>query len=133
MKIFRLVTIGIGIWILAVCAFTFSYEFQILHNPEQQANMVLSLSILPLVWLGSSIYYKNGVTTNGYIVGVVFFLIAAFLDTLITVPLFIMPNGGNYYTFFTDFSFWIIAIELVGVAMLFYYLKVYPKVKTIKA
>ena len=133
MKIFRLVTIGIGIWILAVCAFTISYEFQILHNPEQQANMVLSLSILPLVWLGSSIYYKNGVTTNGYIVGVVFFLIAAFLDTLITVPLFIMPNGGNYYTFFTDFSFWIIAIELVGVAMLFYYLKVYPKVKTIKA
>ncbi|WP_343914650.1 DUF5367 family protein [Aquimarina litoralis] len=133
MKIFRLVTIGIGIWILAVCAFTFSYEFQILHNPEQQANMVLSLSILPLVWLGSSIYYKNGVTTNGYIVGVVFFLIAAFLDTLITVPLFIMPNGGNYYTFFTDFSFWIIAIELVGVAMLFYYIKVYPKVKTIKA
>ena len=133
MKIFRLVTIGIGIWILAVCAFTFSYELQILHNPEQQANMVLSLSILPLVWLGSSIYYKNGVTTNGYIVGVVFFLIAAFLDTLITVPLFIMPNGGNYYTFFTDFSFWIIAIELVGVAMLFYYLKVYPKVKTLKA
>jgi len=133
MKIFRLVTIGIGIWILAVCAFTISYEFQILHNPEQQANMVLSLSILPLVWLGSSIYYKNGVTTNGYIVGVVFFLIAAFLDTLITVPLFIMPNGGNYYTFFTDFSFWIIAIELVGVAMLFYYLKVYPKVKTLKA
>lgn len=133
MKIFRLVTIGIGIWILAVCAFTFSYEFQILHNPEQQANMVLSLSILPLVWLGSYIYYKNGAKTNGYIVGLVFFLIAAFLDTLITVPFFIMPNGGNYYTFFTDFSFWIIAIELIGIAMLFYYLRVYPNVKVLKA
>ncbi|MCK8521547.1 DUF5367 domain-containing protein [Aquimarina sp. D1M17] len=131
MKIIRAILIGIGIWILGVSAYTLSYEFQILSDPEQQANTVLFTVIIPLVWLGSYTYYKKGHSTHGYFVGQVFLLVAAFLDATITVPLLIVPNGGSHYTFFTDIGFWCIAAELMGVAVLYYYIMVYPKIKTL--
>ena len=94
--------------------------------------MVLFIVVMPLVWLGSYLYYQKGSKTHGYFVGQVFLLVAAFLDALITVPLFVIPNGGNHYTFFTDLGFWIIAFELLGVAVLYYYTRVYPKTQTLK-
>lgn len=133
MKTIRAILIGIAIWVLAVSIYTLSFEFQILEDPNQQANMVLFTAVLPLVWLGSYIYYKKGSKTHGYFLGQVFLLVAAILDAIVTVPLFVIPNGGNHYTFFTDPGFWIIALELVGVAVLYYYIKVYPKTSIIKA
>lgn len=133
MKVIRSILIGIGIWILAVSFYTFSYQFSIMENPDQQANMVLFTVVMPLVWLGSFLYYKSDRTTNGYRVGQTFLMVAAFLDALITVPIFVIPNGGNHYTFFTDPSFWIIAFEMVATATLYYYTIVYPKNNPIKA
>ncbi len=133
MKTIRAILIGIGIWFLAVCSYTLSYQFRILEDPDQQANMILFTAVMPLVWLGSYIYYKKGSTTHGYLVGQLFLIVAAFLDAIITVPLFIIPNGGNHYTFFTDFGFWIIALELIGVAVMYYYVSIYPKTKKLKA
>ena len=130
MQKIRAIIIGVGIWAMAVTCYTLSYQFQILENADQQANMVLFTVVMPLVWLGAHLYYKNDDTTHGYAVGQVFLLVAAFLDALITVPLFIIPNGGSHYSFFTDLGFWMIAIELVGVAVLYYYLMVFPKSKT---
>lgn len=129
----RAILTGIGIWALAVSSYTLSFQFQILEDPEQQANMVLFITVMPLVWLGSFIYYKKERKTHGFLVGQVFLLVAAFLDAIITVPLFVVPHGGNHYTFFTDLGFWVIAFELVGVAVLYYYIRVYPNTKTLKA
>ncbi|WP_353778728.1 DUF5367 family protein [Winogradskyella sp. 3972H.M.0a.05] len=133
MKTIKAILIGIGIWSLAVSFYTLSFQFQILEDPNQQANIVLFTVVMPLVWLGAHLYYKKGSNIHGYFVGMIFLLVAAFLDAIITVPLFVIPNGGNHYTFFTDQGFWIIALELVGVAVLYYYIKVYPKTNTIKA
>ncbi|WP_299111521.1 DUF5367 family protein [uncultured Winogradskyella sp.] len=133
MKTIKAILIGIGIWFLAVSFYTLSYQLQILEDPDQQANIVLFTIVIPLVWLGSYFYYKKSRTIHGYFVGQVFLLVAAFLDAVITVPLFIVPNGGNHYTFFTDLGFWIIALELISVTVLYYYIMVYPKTKTLKA
>lgn len=132
MKTIKAILIGMGIWFLAVCFYTLSYQFQIMEDPDQQANIVLFTVVMPLVWLGSYIYYKTGSTSHGYLVGQTFLLVAAFLDAVITVPLFIIPNGGNHYSFFTDIGFWIIAFEMLGVAVLYYYLRVYPITKNLK-
>ena len=51
---------------------------------------------------------------------------AVLLDIVITVPLLIMPNGGNYYDFFIDLGFWLIAVEIIFTANLYYFLKVKP-------
>lgn len=124
MKKIRAVLIGVAIWFLGVSAFTLSFSIPILEDAELQANMVLFLMVIPLVWLGTKIYFLNGVNTKGYWVGLTFFLVAAALDALITVPYLVIPNGGSYIEFYTDPGFWLIALLFIGVAALYGYLKV---------
>ncbi|WP_298758310.1 DUF5367 family protein [uncultured Psychroserpens sp.] len=132
MKTIKAIIIGIGIWILAVSFYTLSFQFQIFEDANQQANMVLFSIVIPLVWLGSFLYYKKGSKIHGYFVGQIFLLVAAFLDALITVPFFVIPNGGSHYSFFTDFGFWTIALEILVITILYYYTIVYPKTKSLK-
>jgi len=42
--------------------------------------------------------------------GVAMFLVAGLLDALITVPVFIIPAGGTYASFFGDPGFWLIGL-----------------------
>ena len=78
-----------------------------------QANLVLAIAIIPAAMLGARFYYRRGLTTNGFVLGTSMFLIAMVLDALITVPVFIIPAGGDYITFFTDPGFWMIGLEYV--------------------
>lgn len=125
MKTFRAIGIGVAIWALGVTAFTLSFYFPMLNSPEQQANLVLFLVVLPLVWFGARWYYHKEQHTHGYWVGQTFFLTAAALDALVTVPLLVLPQGGSYYSFFTDPGFWIIGLEFIATAVLYWYTKVY--------
>jgi hypothetical protein len=130
MKIARAIIIGVGIWGLGVGAFISSFFIPLMENSEQQANIVLSVAVMPLVWLGAKLYYKAERRTHGYWVGQTFLLTAAVLDALITIPFLVIPNGGSHYEFFTDFGFWAIAFEFLSITTLYYYTRVY--VKTVK-
>ncbi|UII78378.1 DUF5367 family protein [Flagellimonas sp. CMM7] len=125
MKIFRAIGIGALIWILGVSSYALSFYVPIMENVEQQANIVLFVVVMPLVWAGCWMYYKQDSWTHGYKVGQALFLTSAALDALITVPFLIMPNGGSYYDFYTDAGFWVIAFEFIVVAVLYWYAKVY--------
>jgi len=127
MKQLRAIGIGIIIWVIGVSIYTFSFYISILQDPELQANIFLFLGVLPLIWYGAKMYFKKDSTTKGYWVGIAFFLTATILDALITVPVFIIPNGGSYYQFFTDLGFWFIGFEFVAIAVLYRYLKVSSK------
>lgn len=127
MKIVRAILIGVMIWILGVSAYTISFFIPMMDDAEQQANIALFLCVMPLVWLGSAYYYKKDNSTHGYIIGQTFLLVSAALDALITVPLFMVPNGINHYDFFTSLGFWLIAAEFVCVVVLYYYTKVHPR------
>lgn len=122
----RAIFIGILIWCIGVFLFSASYYVPLLENLEFQSNLVLSLSIIPLVWCGCYFYYKKEQQTNGFITGLIFLLTAILLDAVITVPFLIIPNGGNYYDFFIDFGFWLIAAEFIFTANLYFFLKVKP-------
>lgn len=123
MKHLRAISIGIIIWIIGVSVFTLSSYIFILEDTEQQANMLLFISVIPLVWFGAKQYYKKDSNTHGYWVGQTFFLTATALDALITVPVFVIPNGGSYYQFFTDLGFWLIGFEFITIAVLYWYIK----------
>lgn len=123
MKQLRAISIGIIIWIIGASLFTLSSYIPIIDDAELQANMLLFLSIMPLVWFGANQYYKKEENTHGYWIGQTFFLTAIALDALITVPVFIIPNGGSYYQFFTDLGFWIIGFEMIAVAIIYWYTK----------
>jgi hypothetical protein len=126
MKTKRAILIGIAIWIIAILFYSTSYYVPILEDPDSQANVVLFVVVMPLVWLGCSYYYKSDGKTHGLKVGQTMLLTAVALDALITVPLFVIPNGGNHYSFFTSLGFWIIAFEFLIVATLYWYIKIYP-------
>ncbi|WP_347923937.1 DUF5367 family protein [Pontimicrobium sp. SW4] len=126
MKTKRAILIGIAIWIIAILFYSTSYYVPILEDPDLQANVVLFVVVMPLVWLGCTYYYKSDSKTHGFIVGQTMLLTAVALDALITVPVFVIPNGGNHYSFFTSLGFWIIAFEFLIVATLYWYIREYP-------
>ncbi|NKI31816.1 DUF5367 family protein [Croceivirga thetidis] len=123
MEKIRAIIIGVVIWFFGVSAFTLSFFIPILHDAELQANLVLFLTVIPLVWFGTKIYFLKGAKTKGFWVGLTFFFIAALLDALITVPLLIIPNGGSHLEFYADPGFWCIGLLFIGVATLFGHLK----------
>ena len=126
MKTKRAILLGVAIWIIGILFYSISYYVPILENTATQANVVLFVVVMPLVWLGCTFYYKIDNKTHGIKVGQTMLLTAVALDALITVPFFVMPNGGNHYSFFTSLGFWIIAFEFLLVASLYWYARVYP-------
>jgi len=117
MKTFRAISIGAIIWVLGVSAFSLSFFIPILENLEVQANLVLFITVIPLVWFGAKQYYKKDNKTHGMWVGITFFGVAAILDALITVPLLMMPQGGSHSIFFSDPSFWLIGGVFITTAI----------------
>jgi len=127
MKTKLTILLGIAIWIIAVLFYSISYYVPLLENADTQANVVLFIIVIPLVWVGCFYYYKKDNKTHGYRVGQTMLLTSIALDVLITVPLFVIPNGGNHYNFFTSLGFWIIAFEFLLVAVLYWYTQIYPQ------
>jgi len=127
MKLKHAILLGIAIWIIGILFYSISYSVSILENADTQANIILFIVVMPLVWFGCHFYYKKDNKTHGFKVGHALLLTAVALDALITVPLFVIPNGGSHYSFFTSLGFWIIAFEFLAVAALYWYARVYLK------
>ncbi|AZQ59339.1 hypothetical protein EJ994_11160 [Maribacter sp. MJ134] len=127
MKLTRAISIGILIWIIGVSLYASSFYVPLLEDAEQQANIWLSIVIVPVVWYGAKLYYRNNINTHGLRVGLIFFIISAVLDALITVPFTVLPYGGTYSDFFIDFGFWFIGLEFITTTTLYWYLKVLKK------
>ncbi len=112
------------VYALGIIAFVGSYFVPIMENPDLQANIVLMGAIIPAAYLGAYMYYRRGNTTHGLVLGSVLFSSAIILDAAITVPVFILPNGGNYFTFFGDPGFWLIGFEYVVIVSTYWKFKV---------
>lgn len=119
MEIKRAIIATSIVWVLGVSAYILSHFVKIMDNPELQANVVLTLALIPSAILGTKFYYKNGAHTNGFKLGVFMFLITIGLDALITVPVFIIPAGGDHLSFFSDPGFWIIGLVYILVVILY--------------
>ncbi len=115
MNIKSVIISSLIVWTLGVIAFIASSFVPVMDDPNLQGNWTLSLALIPAGLFGAHIYYRKGYKTNGFKLGLAMFFVAICLDVLITVPLFIMPHGGNYITFFTDPGFWLLGVEYVSV------------------
>lgn len=109
---------GILVWILGVSLYLLSFYVPILENPELQSNVVLALGIIPSACLGTYLFY-----TKSYIkpsaLGLIFVIVATLLDVIITIPVFIIPNGGSYSEFFGDPMFYTIVVEFYFIVFYF--------------
>ena len=127
MKTVKALVIGTLVWILGVAAFSVTYMLPIMEDRYLQANIGLALVVPPLVWLGAWIFYKKEKSIHGVVLGLLMLLSSATLDALITVPILIIPYGGSYASFFGAADFWLIALEFVAVATLYWYVRVRPE------
>lgn len=114
----RLLSIGCAVlvWILGIIFYLVSFSIPILENPEQQANIALVIGIIPSACLGTYLFYKKGQMKPSAL-ALTFVGIAVLLDTLITVPAFVIPSGGSYSAFFADHMFYIIAVEFYFIVL----------------
>ena len=96
-------------YVIGVSAFLTSFYIPLLSDPELQANLVLAIAIIPASILGAGFYYRKHKETNGLLLGISMFLVVMILDAAITVPVFVIPAGGDHISFFTDPGFWVIA------------------------
>ncbi len=109
---------GMLVWILGVSFYLLSFYLPILENPELQSNIVLALGILPSACLGTYLFYTKSYLKPSTL-GLTFVIIATLLDVIITVPVFIIPNGGSYSEFFGTPLFYIIIVEFYFVVFYF--------------
>lgn len=110
--------IGIGIWVLGILAFTLSSSISVLNDPELQGNLALSIALIPIVSLGSKVYFKKYSKANPFLIGLIFFAIAFVLDALITVPVLMKPYGVSHSDFFLSIPFWLIAVEFYAIVII---------------
>jgi len=116
-KIFSIVC-GILVWVLGISFYLLSFYVPILENPEQQSNIVLALAIIPSACFGTYLFYKSRYTKPSTL-ALTFVFVAIILDALITVPVFIIPNGGSYSEFFGDPMFYTIVVEFYFIVLYF--------------
>lgn len=58
--------------------------------------------LIPIVFFCTGLYYRKKDKTKGFFLGLYFLVIGIMLDILVTVPMFIIPQGGNYITYFSN-------------------------------
>lgn len=103
------------VWLLELVVYLGSYAVSTSLSPALQANIALCIAAPLFIWLAAIYYYSSGLRTVGFMAGIGIFVIAGSFDAIITVPVFILPEGGTYEEFFTDPWFWVIGIEFVSV------------------
>lgn len=115
MKITRAILCGILLWVLIF------FEVSILmFGLKMQAGTFYYiihyiLSFL-LIAISALVYFKGKVkkgAVQGVLLGIIFVVVGAILDAIITVPLFIKS-----YSFFNDFYLWLGYLETVVVSVI---------------
>jgi hypothetical protein len=100
MKLVRGILLGALLW--AFIFIEISVTMIGLHLSTNTVWMIHYLLLIPVVILLSYFYYKSKDMVNGFLLGLVFVVTGVILDMVTTVPLFIIPQGGTFMTYFTD-------------------------------
>ena len=109
---------GILVWIVGVLIYLLSFQAPILENTTLQSNIALVLGIIPSSYIGTYLFYSKNYLKPSTL-ALTFVAIATLLDALVTVPMFIIPDGGTYSSFFGDPMFYIILVEFYFMVLYF--------------
>ena len=119
----RAIRTAVAVWMIGVLLFLIGNFIPLSNNPELQANLTLAIAFIPLGWFGAHYYYKKGATTPAYQLAGIMAFTAAFLDAIITVPIFFLPIGMTYSEFFGAPGFWLLMAEYIGIVLLYDHLR----------
>ncbi len=117
-KVLFSIVCALLVWILGVSFYLLSFYLPILEDPDLQSTMVLALAIIPSACLGTYLFYTRSYIKPS-VLAILFIMVAVLLDAMITVPVFIIPNGGSYSRFFGDPMFYMIVFEFYFIVLYF--------------
>ena len=106
---------AIFIWSMGLLGLIGSPFFSVIPNAAQQSIWLQSIVFVPTALIGAHLYYRKGLSTNGFILGTAILLVMFGLDIFFKVPFFLMPYGISWVQYFMDFNYWLLAIEVVTV------------------
>lgn len=106
------------VWLLGVSFYLLSFYVPVLENTKLQSNITLALAIIPSSCIGTYLFYKKSYIKPTAL-ALTFVIMAIVLDVLITVPVFIIPNGGSYSDFFGDPMFYTLVVEFYFIVLYF--------------
>jgi len=119
MKFGRALAVGILIWVLIFVEWSILIFLPVVKDSLTMQYIIHYIVLIVWALIGAHLYYKSKDKINGFVLGFVFLIIGIILDAIITMPLFIIPQGRGYADFFLDFMMWIGYIELIIVVWLY--------------
>jgi RsiW-degrading membrane proteinase PrsW (M82 family) len=108
----RLILTGIIVWALIFVEWSIIIFAPILKDLGNWQWLIHYIVLIPIVWLGASIYYQKKSKVSGLKVGIGMLIVGIILDSLVTVPFFVAPQGETFSSFFLN------PFMLVGFAIL---------------
>jgi hypothetical protein len=118
MKFLRAVAIGALFWLLIFIEI--SVTMIGLKFSDSTTYIIHYILMIPIAMLCAWLYYKGEGNkkgkTNGFVLGLFMAIVGIILDMIITVPMFIIPQGGSYAAYFSNL--YLIAGLIEGVVLI---------------
>ena len=103
MTILRLISAGALVWALIFVEWSILAFAPVVKDMEMIQWIISYILLVPIVIFGvTNFYRKESKMINGFLLGLGMLVTGAILDSIITVPFFIIPQGSNYLEFFTS-------------------------------
>lgn len=120
MKVSRAVLSGVMIWLQIFTLFTAISFIPVLKESSYIQSIVIFAIVIPIVISGVWFYYRKEKSAKALHLALIIILTSLVLDAIITVPFIIIPEGGNYLSFFTDPNLLLLALEIVMISFAYY-------------
>lgn len=124
MKIQRVIFTGLFNWVTALSVFIALMFLPFTKNSLMLQNLFFVIAIAIFAYLSAVLYYKNGHSGNGLLVGLMHLIIPLLMDSLITIPFILIPYGSSYLEFFTNPILLPITAEVLVITYVYWKLKV---------
>ena len=111
-KKLRPIILGITLWILifilvSIQAFIFPIVDAGIWSPVPLTIHFISVILATLIM--SFWYYKSSEKPNGFFLGIIWLVIDLLLESVITIPMFVLPSGQSHLSYF---SRWDLLVDL---------------------
>lgn len=104
---------AIFIWSMGLLAMIGSYFFTLIPDASQQSYWMQSLALVPAAFIGAHMYYRKGLEANGFLLGILTFLVMIGLDAFIKIPLFLSTQGISWVKHLSDLNYWLLGVEVI--------------------
>lgn len=117
MKWLRALSIGALAWLVIFVEVSITMISLKLSNVT--VYFIHYLLLIPISIFLAWFYYQSKDKTNGFLLGIALLISGIVLDLVITVPLFIIPQGGGFYDYFTSSWTTIGFVEMIVIVGLY--------------